>query len=272
MRRSPRLTHVKCLGVLGAIGCLFACYDEHSPESMMENAPPTCAEASASKGDGCWRAHDAHDPHDPQDAQDAAPRTPLPDSPSPTFPETTSPTDDWASADRCADHRVGPAGVQGKLTISFETVTIGGMYTPRNCGAVWIEDSRGFYVRTLELWARERPDSIVAWYQSVCKTDATITAPDVITSATLDQPTQHSATWDTKDFRGRVVPDGDYTLWFQVTENEIFPEGPVMKLDLRKSVDSYAVNAIAPSGFAHVRFSYIVSANTSDGTSFDGGN
>jgi hypothetical protein len=116
----------------------------------------------------------------------------------------------------------------------------------------------------MELWTRERSNSVVAWKQSMCATDATITAPDVITSATLDQPSQHTATWDTRDFRGGFVPDGDYVLWLQVTENEIFPEGPFMKIAFRKGIDPFTMAPPAETGFKDIAISYAPLENASD--------
>jgi hypothetical protein len=141
---------------------------------------------------------------------------------------------DVAGMDRCAGGIVGAPGTPGTLTVTFTTTVTKGMYSPQNCGAVWVEDSLTFYVRTLELWTAERHASIVQWDTRVCKKDPTVTAPDVITSATLRQHKSHTSKWDLKDFRGNVVPDGQYTLWLQVAENEIFPEGPFLEIPFTK--------------------------------------
>jgi hypothetical protein len=93
----------------------------------------------------------------------------------------------------------------------------------------------------------------------------------VITSATLAQPSQHTATWDTKDFRGGVVPDGDYSLLFEVTENPIFPRGPFMKLDFRKGSEPYTISPGAVPGFIDIAISYVPSASASNEHSIDGG-
>lgn len=162
----------------------------------------------------------------------------------------------FANMDRCAGGIVTAPGTKGTLTVSFSTVRLGGKYAPFNCGAVWIEDALGFYVRTLELWAGERQGSVVAWSQSVCKTDPKITAPDVITSATLDKPGAHISKWDTEDFRGNVVADGVYTLWMQVTENEIFPEGPFMAIEFTKGPAPATVMPKAERGFNDITLAY----------------
>lgn len=139
-----------------------------------------------------------------------------------------------AGDNRCAEGIVLPPGVTGTLAVKFTTVSTSGKYAPRNCGAIWIEDAFGAYVRTLNVWAGERAASVSSWNGSKCGTDADLMNPDVVTSATINKHEAHSATWDTKDYKGRVVADGEYTLWLQVTENEIFPEGPFIQIPFIK--------------------------------------
>jgi hypothetical protein len=161
----------------------------------------------------------------------------------------------FAGMNRCLAGIIGAPGVEGRVTLSFGTQRLGGKYAPKNCGAVWIEDSFGFYVRTVNVWAAERRMSVVAWFQSVCQTDPTI--PDAVTSATLPKPAAHTVTWDTKDWRGNVVPDGVYTVWMQVTENEIFPEGPFMTIDFTKGPAPVTVPIMKPvRGFENVQLVY----------------
>jgi hypothetical protein len=165
-------------------------------------------------------------------------------------------TDRLLHSERCAMGIVGAPGPQGVFEVSFRTQVLGDPYSPRNCGAVWIEDSLGFYVRTLELWARDRKSSIVAWQLSVCQADTTVTAPDVITSATLPNAAAHSTRWDTKDYLGRVVPDGVYSLWMQVTESEFTPEGPSVKIDFTKGPVAYSRMSPATRGFEDILLEY----------------
>lgn len=229
---------------LTALSLLVACEGEE-PISASDYVPPgtvrDCPGAFTPKSEICWQENDGGDEPIQQNMADAEENQAR------------------LGGERCAGGIIGAPGVEGTLTVSFDTLRLGGMYAPRNCGAVWIEDSLGFYVRTLNLWAGERKMSVVAWFQSVCKMDAQIGAPDVNTSATLNKPSQHTLTWDTKDYRGAVVPDGVYTVWAQVTENEIFPEGPVFKLNFTKGAAPVTVtppkNAPTP-GFEHVILVY----------------
>ncbi len=158
-----------------------------------------------------------------------------------------------AAGDRCV-RTAGAAGVAGRLEVSFATEVYGGKYAPANCGAVWIEDAVGAYVRTLELWAGERQPSVVSWSASICGDDPTIA--DVVTGATLKQPASHTATWDTKDFLGNIVSDGLYSLWMQVTETEIFPEGPLVKFDFTKGSARFEESVETMRGFRDVVVTY----------------
>lgn len=142
-------------------------------------------------------------------------------------PEASLPLD----PDRCAVSHVDEfATPAGTLNVSFTTTRTGGLYAPRNAGAVWIEGADSSYVRTLEVWASERQMSVVQWYTRACHVvpDGGV---DAVATATLPEPATHKVQWDGRDARGKFVKDGVYTLWMQVTENEIFPEG-VIDIDI----------------------------------------
>lgn len=165
--------------------------------------------------------------------------------------------DEVAGTDRCASI-IGPPGTKGTMTVTFTTVTTNGLYAPRNCGAVWIEKAAPLleYVRTLEIWAAERQMSIVQWNSRACHSDPTLLKPDVTTSATLPEPKTHTVTWNLEDFRGNVVPDGDYVLWMQVAENEIFPEGPFLNLPFTKDATPFTMTLPSADGFRDISITY----------------
>jgi hypothetical protein len=109
-----------------------------------------------------------------------------------------------------------PEGTQGTLAVAFTTESYGGFYAPENCGAVWIEDTAGNYIATPLVWVEERARSFLVWMARRCETDQ----PDEVSSATLPVHGDHVARWDTRDFNGRVVPDGTYVVKFDITEDE----------------------------------------------------
>jgi hypothetical protein len=241
-RQFSAVARVASVAVLGMSWLLAACEGEDAIPSY-DYRPTTrfCPGAYTPQSEVCWTGNDGGD-EGPITANSAAAM------------ENIARFDNM---DRCLPGIIGAPGTVGKLTVSFATQKLTGKYTPRNCGAVWIEDAFGFYVRTLELWAAERQPSVVAWSQSACSKDSTIA--DAITSATLDKPAEHTSTWNTEDFRKNVVPDGVYTLWMQVTENEIFPEGPFMKIDFTKGSAPFTLKPTAEQqvqGFVAVTLTY----------------
>jgi hypothetical protein len=227
--------------VLGFSSVLVACEGEGaipSYEYIPTGTTKFCPGAYTPRSEICWDSNDGGDE-------------------GPIMANSAAAQENGArlGGNRCAEGIVGAPGVEGTLTVSFRTEKLGGMYTPANCGAVWIEDADGLYVRTLELWAGERANSIAAWRQSRCDKDPKIA--DVITSATLEEgPAAHTSKWDTRDFRGRVVSDGVYSLWMQVTENELVPEGPFIKIDFAKGAAPVTVTPPPEEGFKDITLVY----------------
>lgn len=92
-------------------------------------------------------------------------------------------------------------------------------YAPKNVGAVWVENSNGQFVKTIERWASSATDKgrkhLVAW---IAKAGAGDT--DAVSSATLaNYSKQHVATWDMKDKNGVVVPNGTYTIRMELADS-----------------------------------------------------
>jgi hypothetical protein len=149
---------------------------------------------------------------------------------------------------------------EGTLKISFLTKVSHGLYSPRNYGAVWIEDVHSKYVRTLEVWAgSEHQNAVVQWYVRSCRQElaAAGATPDAVTSATLPGPEIHELAWDGKASNGEVVPDGDYKVWMQVTEDEIFPEGPFVGIAFTKGTSRQVTTVDETEGFKDIKLEYV---------------
>jgi hypothetical protein len=177
--------------------------------------------------------------------------------------------DDVEGVDRCQQISVPVPGTPGSMTVSFATTVLNGSYTPRNVGAAWIEDSMvpSQYVRTLEVWAGERVQSVTMWFPRRCPSDSTVTRPDVITSETLPDHTKpHTSIWDGKDFRGAVAPDGQYTLWLQVSESEFVPEGPYVMIPFEKGTKPWELTPQPMPGFTNIKLSYTPGAAMDPGS------
>jgi hypothetical protein len=141
---------------------------------------------------------------------------------------------------------MGAAGMSGgqtggpkptKLNFSVTTKPQGGKFTPKNIGAIWIQDASGKWVYTLDWWSSLLNSQWQTKYNSVQGPSytpffGTKAPPDVMTSATLTMHKTHSVSWSLKDSNGAEAPDGDYTLVIELTEAEA--SGQVQEIPFTK--------------------------------------
>ena len=99
------------------------------------------------------------------------------------------------------------------MKFSVLTHSQGGWYSPRNIGAIWIEDSAGKFVKTLAVWAGVR-----ARYLTKFTSEAGSSRVDAVTSATLYNHTTHSVSWNLKGVSGNPAPQGAYKVLIEVTD------------------------------------------------------
>jgi hypothetical protein len=115
---------------------------------------------------------------------------------------------------------VGGSSPDGGGTVSsvaFDVMTApqGGLYQPRNIGAIWIQDSSGKFMKSLEVWA-----GIRRTYLSKYNSAHGSMAIDVTASATLNSHKMHHATWNLKDRSGAAAPPGKYTVFIELTDTD----------------------------------------------------
>ena len=110
--------------------------------------------------------------------------------------------------------------VQFKVTTSSP----GGNFSPRNIGAIWIEDASGNFVRTVQVWADRRKQYLYTWNT---RTGGNTT--DAITGATLSSHQTHEVSWDVKDTNMNSVPNGSYVLKVEMTDQH--SQGPLVSFD-----------------------------------------
>ena len=99
------------------------------------------------------------------------------------------------------------AATAGKL--EFEA-TIEGQpkaFAPRHVAAVWIEDAKGAFVKTLRVDGKKQTKRLEAWRKASGDNMA-----DAVTGATLTQWGAIAASWDGRDAKGQPAPDGVYVL------------------------------------------------------------
>jgi hypothetical protein len=103
--------------------------------------------------------------------------------------------------------------------VKVTTATNNGTYAPRNVGVVWITNGSGTFVKTLELWAKEREFELDTWARDTLNAGATANTVDAITSASVLTHIAHTSSWNCADFNERAVPDGSYQVHFEMTES-----------------------------------------------------
>lgn len=119
-----------------------------------------------------------------------------------------------------------PAGgpSTGSVALSFTPVRYTGANYQAFVYAVWVTDSGGRYVKTIDARAATRMRFLTDWLTAagVAANAANAQNPDGNTGATLPYPatpTAISKTWDLKDKAGAVVPQGNYIINIQLTSS-----------------------------------------------------
>ena len=128
--------------------------------------------------------------------------------------------DAGTDASRCPDVVLPPASV---VDVVFRTAPFGGRFSPRNVGAVWIEDEAGRFVRTLEQWGQIRQRYLVAFLES---SDGNVV--DAVTGATLRAHERHAASWDLRDAARCPVGGARYRVRLELTDRN----GPGASLEV----------------------------------------
>jgi hypothetical protein len=109
----------------------------------------------------------------------------------------------------------GGGGTVSSVAFDVMTAPQGGLYQPRNIGAIWIQDSSGKFMKSLEVWA-----GIRRTYLSKYNAAHGSMAVDVTASATLNSHKMHHATWNLKDRSGAAAPPGKYTVFIELTDTD----------------------------------------------------
>jgi hypothetical protein len=118
------------------------------------------------------------------------------------------------------------AVVPTMLAFDVTTSAAGGRYQPRNIGAIWIENSSGKLVKSLEVWAGIRRRYLTRYAAALSGS-----AVDVTASATLSSHRAHHATWNMKDKSGAAASPGRYTLVMELTDADTTGRSNTVEFD-----------------------------------------
>lgn len=138
-----------------------------------------------------------------------------------SVPSQAPPSSEAASAYSSSSTSSVENGAAGKVEISFPFVSEPG--TASNQFAVWVEDIKGNYVKTLFVTNftaqggyKARKESLAAWVKSSKIADAPVEDIDAISGAT-PQTGSLTYTWDCTDLSGNPVPNGTYRFFVEGT-------------------------------------------------------
>jgi flagellar hook assembly protein FlgD len=118
----------------------------------------------------------------------------------------------------------------GTLNFSVRTITDNGTYSPKNIIAIWIKTSSGSFVRSMKVMADQRKQFLYQW-----KINSGGNVTDAVTGPTLMSHQIHTFTWNCKDLTGAVVPDGDYIIMIEYTDQD--GQGPFAGFTFTKGVN-----------------------------------
>lgn len=146
-----------------------------------------------------------------------------------------------------------------QLTISFETSTTSGKYSPKNVHAIWVETAAGDFVRTLDLWGNKHAKQLTEFKAAVGDLAAAVAAR---TGATEKAYGKYSSRWDLKDAAGNVVPDGEYVIRLELTsDNANKNKYHRTSIPFTKSEAAEKTEPVNQDGYLKIVLDYSSSAN-----------
>lgn len=109
------------------------------------------------------------------------------------------------------------------VTFNVSTVAYGGKYSPKNCFVLWITDSNGQYVKTINRQSKNYTSKLTNWSSnSGSKTTDGMTGATINSHNAATNPTGGASrlpfTWNCKDYSGNTVADGTYYVNIEFTE------------------------------------------------------
>ena len=132
----------------------------------------------------------------------------------------------------------------GEMTFSVRTVTANGNFSPRHVLAIWVEDQAGF-VLTRKLSGEDRKQYLYTW-----NSNAGGNVVDATTGPTLTSHQTHSVTWDCRNLNGELVPDGEYTVFVEFTEEHA--QGPLRMVTFTKGSEMVSMAPADDANFKDI--------------------
>jgi hypothetical protein len=141
------------------------------------------------------------------------------------------------------------------FSVSVLTVETGGKYAPDNIGAIWIADGGGTFVKSLAVWAKKRISHLTAWTDATTQAGLDGNTVDAVTSATLSSHRTHQVSWNCTDTNEKVVPDGPYSVHFEVTDKN--SSGPTASVPFTKGTKPITLSPPDEPNFKEIQLVFM---------------
>jgi hypothetical protein len=152
-----------------------------------------------------------------------------------------------------------------QMTLTASTSTCAGRYAPSHVAAIWVEDSQGLFVRSLNIYASIRLIHLRN-FRAISGVTANGTTVDGYAGATRDSfgPIYAKAgtttidSWDLKNKAGVLVPNGSYFVKFEMVCQNTSTAQPIVMTSVPISIDgtSKVVTGTSGAGFTNIRLEF----------------
>jgi hypothetical protein len=206
-----------------------SCSAPYAPDSKLV---PRTLDASAVPGDNSQATDDASGPGTipPTGAFDASSLVGQKETDSSpqqqVGTDASTPIDNGSEAVDAAPsppHQAPDAGPPRAHAATIVVTTVDDLmcYSPENVGAIWIAESSGAFVETLQEWGKTRIDHLVLWNSATSDAGLPRSTVDAITGATAQSYGTRVAYWNFTDATGKTVPDGSYRVYFETCDDNV---------------------------------------------------
>ncbi len=148
--------------------------------------------------------------------------------------------------------------VTESVNFTVRTSSPGGNFSPKNIGAIWVEDSNGNFIKTLKRWADRRKQYLYTWNNA-----SSGNVVDAITRATESSHKTHTVSWDITDVSGNTVPNGEYRLIVEMTDRHA--QGPTAAFSFPVGESSNTLYPDDATFFHDIELSWVSTVTHVDG-------
>jgi len=154
------------------------------------------------------------------------------------------------------------AQTAGTFTVSLTTAGTGSssaQTTTKHIEAIWVTTSAGVYIHTISYKAATRKQYLIT-YNAITGTTTTSTASPTSTGATISNGAE-SYTWNGQDNSGALVPDGNYIIYFELTDLNGLGKTATVNWTKGATATTSAAVSFAPS-FNNIILKWVPSTST----------